>query len=64
MDFQATPMETRVNYYGNPYSRTHAYGWESAMEKQVAHLIATDPHEIVFTSGATESNMSVTLVLL
>uniref|UniRef100_A0A9J7XCT8 cysteine desulfurase n=1 Tax=Cyprinus carpio carpio TaxID=630221 RepID=A0A9J7XCT8_CYPCA len=71
MDFQATtPMDPRVldamlpyqvNYYGNPHSRTHAYGWESesAMEKarkQVADLIGADPREIVFTSGATESN--------
>uniref|UniRef100_A0A672SU39 cysteine desulfurase n=1 Tax=Sinocyclocheilus grahami TaxID=75366 RepID=A0A672SU39_SINGR len=66
MDFQATtPMDPRVldamlpyqvNYYGNPHSRTHAYGWESetAMEKarkQVADLIGADPREIVFTSG-------------
>ncbi|XP_063071635.1 cysteine desulfurase, mitochondrial [Engraulis encrasicolus] len=71
MDFQATtPMDPRVldamlpyqvNYYGNPHSRTHAYGWESesGMEKarkQIADLIAADPREIVFTSGATESN--------
>ncbi|RVE72645.1 hypothetical protein OJAV_G00039350 [Oryzias javanicus] len=71
MDFQATtPMDPRVldamlpyqvNYYGNPHSRTHAYGWESetAMEnarQQVADLIGADPREIVFTSGATESN--------
>lgn len=71
MDFQATtPMDPRVldamlpyqvNYYGNPHSRTHAYGWESesAMEKarkQIADLIAADPREIIFTSGATESN--------
>ncbi|MED6253647.1 cysteine desulfurase [Ataeniobius toweri] len=71
MDFQATtPMDPRVldamlpyqvNYYGNPHSRTHAYGWESetAMEtarKQVASLIGADPREIIFTSGATESN--------
>lgn len=71
MDFQATtPMDPRVldsmlpyqvNYYGNPHSRTHVYGWESesAMEKarkQVACLIGADPREIVFTSGATESN--------
>ncbi|XP_062501706.1 cysteine desulfurase-like [Corticium candelabrum] len=71
MDAQATtPMDPRVldvmmpysvSYYGNPHSRTHAYGWESeeAVEKarkQVATLIGADPREIVFTSGATESN--------
>ena len=70
-DFQATtPMDPRVldsmlpyltSYYGNPHSRTHAYGWESeeAVEKareQIADLIKADPKEIVFTSGATESN--------
>ncbi|KAM4034207.1 cysteine desulfurase [Anomaloglossus baeobatrachus] len=71
MDVQATsPLDPRVldrmlpylvNYYGNPHSRTHEYGWESekAMEKareQVASLIGADPREIIFTSGATESN--------
>jgi len=71
MDSQATtPLDPRVldamlpyqlTYYGNPHSRTHQYGWESetAMEKareQVANLIGADPKEIVWTSGATESN--------
>ncbi|KAF2976629.1 hypothetical protein EK904_002019 [Melospiza melodia maxima] len=71
MDVQATtPLDPRVldsmlpyltAYYGNPHSRTHAYGWESeaAMEKarrQVADLIGADSREIIFTSGATESN--------
>ncbi|XP_075211622.1 nfs1 cysteine desulfurase [Lycorma delicatula] len=71
LDAQATtPMDPRVldamlpyltSFYGNPHSRTHAYGWESeeAVEKarkQVADLIGGHPKEIVFTSGATESN--------
>lgn len=71
LDAQATtPLDPRVldamlpymiNEYGNPHSRTHMYGWESekAVEKareQVANLIGADPKEIVFTSGATESN--------
>ncbi|XP_047515597.1 cysteine desulfurase, mitochondrial [Pieris napi] len=70
-DAQATtPIDPRVldamlpylvTYHGNPHSRTHAYGWESeaAVEKareQVANLIRADPKEIIFTSGATESN--------
>ncbi|XP_055376379.1 cysteine desulfurase, mitochondrial-like [Condylostylus longicornis] len=71
LDAQATtPMDPRVldamlpymlNLFGNPHSRTHAYGWETekAVEdarKQVADLIGADPREIIFTSGATESN--------
>ncbi|XP_065849776.1 cysteine desulfurase, mitochondrial [Euphorbia lathyris] len=71
LDMQATsPVDPRVldamlPYYlaqfGNPHSRTHLYGWESdtAVEDaraQVADLICASPKEIVFTSGATESN--------
>ena len=71
LDFQATtPLDPRVldemmpyltNEFGNPHSRTHAYGWntEAAVEKarsQVANILKADPKEIVFTSGATESN--------
>ncbi|KAI9845007.1 MAG: cysteine desulfurase [Sclerophora amabilis] len=75
LDMQATtPTDPRVldamlpfftGLYGNPHSRTHAYGWETdkAIEQareQVANLIGADPKEIIFTSGATESNnMSV-----
>lgn len=50
-----------INQFGNPHSRTHAYGWEteSAAEqgrKHIADLIHADPKEVIFTSGATESN--------
>lgn len=71
MDLQATtPTDPRVvkemlpyfnKQFGNPHSRTHAFGWasEKAVEtarKKVAALINAEPQEIVFTSGATESN--------
>src|ERR1700710_283104 len=71
LDMQATtPLDPRVldamlpfltGLYGNPHSRTHAYGWETdkAVEQARAHaakLIGADPKEIIFTSGATESN--------
>jgi len=71
MDTQATtPLDPRVldtmlpysiAQYGNPHSRTHFYGWEAeeAVEtarEHVARLIGADAKEIIFTSGATESN--------
>lgn len=50
-----------IERFGNPHSRTHHYGWQSekAVENaraQVASLIGADAKEVVFTSGATESN--------
>jgi len=71
LDYAATtPVDPRVvqrmvpylyEQFGNPASRSHAYGWaaEEAVEiarEQVAALIGADPREIVWTSGATESN--------
>ena len=71
MDYSATnPCDRRVvdamipwlrEHFGNPASRSHAWGWEAeaAVEKareQIAALIGADPREIVWTSGATESN--------
>jgi cysteine desulfurase len=71
MDYGATtPCDQRVvdamipwlrEHFGNPASRSHAWGWEAeaAVEKareQVAALIGADPREIIWTSGATESN--------
>ena len=73
LDYSATtPIDERVvaemvkymgpeSTFGNPASRSHAYGWtaEAAVEKareDVAALVGADPREIVFTSGATESD--------
>jgi cysteine desulfurase len=71
MDYGATtPVDPRVvdamvpwlrEHFGNPASRSHAWGWEAeaAVERareQVAQLVGADPREIVWTSGATESD--------
>ncbi|MEX3548500.1 MAG: IscS subfamily cysteine desulfurase [Burkholderia sp.] len=71
MDYSATtPVDPRVvdkmvpylrEQFGNPASRSHAYGWdaERAVEdarEQVAALVSADPREIIWTSGATESD--------
>ena len=70
MDYGATtPVDQRVvdamipwlrEHFGNPASRSHAWGWEAeaaveAARSQVAALVGADPREIVWTSGATES---------
>ena len=71
MDYGATtPVDPRVagamipwlsEHFGNPASRSHAWGWEAetaveAARQQVADLIGADAREIVWTSGATESD--------
>ncbi|MEJ2589998.1 MAG: IscS subfamily cysteine desulfurase [Candidatus Thiodiazotropha sp.] len=73
MDYSATtPVDPRVaelmcsyltldGNFGNPASRSHAFGWQaddavSLARKQVADLVNADPKEIVWTSGATESD--------
>lgn len=71
LDVQATtPVDPRVldkmlefytGLYGNPHSSTHAYGWEADKEVEkarayIADVINADPKEIIFTSGATETN--------
>jgi cysteine desulfurase len=70
LDYSATtPVDPRVvdkmvpylrNHFGNPASRSHAFGWEAekAVEDaraQVATLVNADPREIIWTSGATEA---------
>ena len=74
LDVQATTptdprvLDTMLKFYtglfGNPHSSTHAYGWETEKEvdearNNVAEVINADPKEIIFTSGATETNNMV-----
>ena len=70
MDYQSTtPIDHRVKHkiietldiFGNPHSRTHKFGWESEEEceiarEHVASVIGANSKDIIFTSGATESN--------
>jgi cysteine desulfurase len=71
LDYQATtPLDPRAlaamrpfleDHFGNPHSDYHGYGHDAATavessREEIASLIAADPREIIFTSGATESN--------
>jgi len=70
LDYQSTtPMDGRVkqkmieaiDFFGNPHSKTHKFGWQAEemcdiARQQVAAVIGADEKDIVFTSGATESN--------